>query len=413
MQETTIANQQQPWGKDVFTLLSWFEIDKVKNAKVMVVGAGALGNEVLKNLALFGVGHIVIVDFDKIEYSNLTRSILFRPEDADKGYYKAEIAAKRLKEINPTIEVEAICGDLAADVGLGIYRRMDVVIGCLDNVWARILLNKQCFRVDRIWIEGGIGDLQGQVSGYKLGVNCYRCSLEDEFTEEEAKISFSCHGDIQMNEEHGRLATTPISASIIAAIQTQEAMKIIHKEAIEKGRFISLVGGMFRYEGASNYAASSDFSPYYDDCPDHEYWNNIKEVPTLSADCPIKDALAILRNFLKAEQVEINMLNNKFVKYLYLKDNPNKTFQVSMPFSKITEFIKNNDELVKEKNNLRHYSYENINENEDEFPYQKYQQYTLKQMGIPYFDIIQVTTEKGTFYVELSADKQRYKTILE
>ena len=65
------------WGEGVFTLLSWFKKEKVKNAKVLVAGAGALGNEVVKNLALFGIGHIYVCDFDRIEISNLTRSILF------------------------------------------------------------------------------------------------------------------------------------------------------------------------------------------------------------------------------------------------------------------------------------------------------------------------------------------------
>ena len=100
------------WGKEVFDLLSWYRMDTVKNAKVMVVGAGALGNEVLKNLALFGVGNIYIVDFDTIEYSNLTRSVLFREDDADKGYFKAEVAARKVREINPNINVQYICGKL-------------------------------------------------------------------------------------------------------------------------------------------------------------------------------------------------------------------------------------------------------------------------------------------------------------
>lgn len=69
---------EKEWGKEVFDHLSWYKAEVVKNAKVMVVGAGALGNEVLKNLALFGVGNIFIVDFDTIEYSNLTRSVLYR-----------------------------------------------------------------------------------------------------------------------------------------------------------------------------------------------------------------------------------------------------------------------------------------------------------------------------------------------
>ena len=93
------------WGDGVFTLLSWFKKEKVKNARVLVAGAGALGNEVVKDLALFGVGHIYVVDFDQIEISNLTRSVLFREEDAYNHAYKAEIVAKRAMEINPQINV--------------------------------------------------------------------------------------------------------------------------------------------------------------------------------------------------------------------------------------------------------------------------------------------------------------------
>ena len=74
--------RNKKWGDGVYDLLSWFDTERVRNARVLVVGAGALGNEVLKNLALFGVGNIYVVDYDTIEYSNLTRSILFREEDA-------------------------------------------------------------------------------------------------------------------------------------------------------------------------------------------------------------------------------------------------------------------------------------------------------------------------------------------
>ncbi|MCD4665194.1 MAG: ThiF family adenylyltransferase, partial [Bacteroidales bacterium] len=142
MNNCTVIRDVKDWGEDVFSLLSWFDIEKVKNAEVMVVGAGALGNEVLKNLALFGIGNIVVVDFDRIEHSNLCRSVLFRAEDAENMEYKAEIAAKRIKEINPGINILPISGDIGSDVGLGVFRKMDVVIGCLDNRFARFLINR-------------------------------------------------------------------------------------------------------------------------------------------------------------------------------------------------------------------------------------------------------------------------------
>jgi DNA-binding transcriptional regulator YhcF (GntR family) len=76
-----------------FDFISWWEREKVQQAKVLVVGAGALGNEVIKNLALMGVGHLFIVDFDTIEAANLSRSVLFRESDNKRS--KAEVAARR------------------------------------------------------------------------------------------------------------------------------------------------------------------------------------------------------------------------------------------------------------------------------------------------------------------------------
>ena len=115
----TESNNKYEWGDGVFTLLSWFKKEKVKNARVLVIGAGALGNEVVKDLALFGVGHIYVVDFDRIEITNLTRSILFREEDAFNHLYKAEVVARRAMEINPQIQVVPIVGNLFSDVGRG------------------------------------------------------------------------------------------------------------------------------------------------------------------------------------------------------------------------------------------------------------------------------------------------------
>ena len=399
------------WGAEVFPLLSWFRIDKVKNAKVMVAGAGALGNEVLKNLALFGVGNIVVVDFDKIEYSNLTRSILFRPEDADKGYYKAEIAAKRLKEINPAIHVQAICGDLSTEVGLGVYRRMDVVVGCLDSLSARTLLNRLCFRAGKIWIEGGIGDLEGQVTGYQLNKNCYECSLSEEEKREGATNNeenrVSCPKIAQGNEKRGRLATTPVSASIIGAIQAQEAMKIIHEEELKSGVFSALIGNMFHYEGKHPNAGTFEFSSYDNECVAHEYWENIVEIQSLSAKTKIGKALQLIRTTLNVESVTINLRNDEFVDYLASRSD-NKKFVTMLPKSQIPNYIDASKELeylsIKD-GGLYQNSYENIDE---EFPYPDL---TLKQIGVPYFDVLQITTEKGYAYVELSADKKYYKEL--
>lgn len=79
-------------------LITWWDQSKLKASKVLVVGAGAIGNEVVKNLALVGVGTIKVCDMDTIENSNLARCAFFR--EADQGFYKAEVLARRAQELN-------------------------------------------------------------------------------------------------------------------------------------------------------------------------------------------------------------------------------------------------------------------------------------------------------------------------
>jgi len=391
---------------DVFSMLSWFKAEKVNNARVMVVGAGALGNEVLKNLALFGVGNIVIVDFDTIEQSNLSRSILFRSDDAYSKLYKANVAAERIKEINPMINVYPICGNLANDIGIGLYRRMDVVVGCLDNLLSRILLNRLCIRAGKTWIDGGIGDLEGQVSVYQPGVSCYECNLtEDEKADFDKRIS--CTGVAKMNESAGRVATTPVSASIIAAVQVQEAMKFIHKEDMDAGVFASLAGKLFAYEGMFPSFEVYDFATDNPACTAHEYWSPVIEIPELSADTKIHQAIQLIKNQIGVQSVEINLRNNKFVDQIVSRQS-DKIFEPILPESKIPDYINSSKETmdIQALEGFYQHSFENIN---DSFPYLYF---SLKQTGIPYFDVLQVSTESGVFYIELSKDKNKYAGLI-
>ena len=398
---------KKAWGDDVFPLLSWFETQKVREAKVMVVGAGALGNEVIKNLALFGVGYLVIVDFDTIEYGNLTRSVLFRPADADKGCYKAKVAALRIKEINPDIHVLPVCGHLATGAGLGIYRRMDLVIGCLDSLEARVALNRICFRAGKTWIDGGIGDLEGLVSVYQPGKSCYECNLT---ADEKAGISkrTSCAGIVQMNEQFGRTATTPVMASLVGAVQVQEAMKFIHPDAIEAGVFTTLAGRLFVYEGAHPSVDIYDFHSgcpiHNNDCSAYEYWNPVVEVPALSADTTVLQALSLIKQALSVDTVEINMRNDKFVDRIVPREE-NGIFSPMLPASKIPDYIRNDETLRNRQITEGFYQHE-IENIDETFPYPSL---TLRQIGIPYFDVMQVSTPKGLFYVELSQDIQKYE----
>lgn len=156
-------------------LIAWWDQDRLAQSTVMVVGAGALGNEVLKNLALLGIGHITLIDFDEIEASNLTRSVLFRARD--RGRRKVDAAADAVRDINPDVHVETIHGNIITDVGLGYFADADVVIGCLDNREARLWVNRSCWKVTTPWIDGGIQEINGVAKTFVPPDGpCYECA---------------------------------------------------------------------------------------------------------------------------------------------------------------------------------------------------------------------------------------------
>ena len=391
------------WGEGVFTLLSWFKKEKVKNARVLVAGAGALGNEVVKNLALFGVGHIYVCDFDQIEISNLTRSVLFREEDAYNHAYKAEIVAKRAKEINPQIEVTPIVGNLFSEVGFGLYNAVDVVIGCLDSRIARYQLNRLSMRAGKTWIDGSIENLTGAVKVYTPGVSCYECGLSrEEFNN--IMLRTGCADVVRTQTSAGRVATTPISASIIGAMQVQEAMKVIHTEESLPVPFKTLSGKIWRFEGMTNAVNVYKYASWKNNCPAHERWDDIVKGENLSANMSVAQILEGLKNLLGVDALEINMRNNKFVEKI-ISDKQEKEFDIRIPESQLDNYISSNEEL--RKLSYRTLFHKCFIENIDE--YFPYMEMSLKDIGIPLFDILQVSTNKGQFFVELSADAQFYK----
>lgn len=399
------ADRKYEWGEGVFTLLSWFKKEKVREARVLVAGAGALGNEVIKDLALFGVGQIVVVDFDRIEISNLTRSVLFREEDALEHRYKAEVAAQRAMEINPQIKVTPIVGNLFSEVGLALYKSVDVIIGCLDSRLARYQLNRMALRAGKTWIDGSIENLTGVVRVYSPGKSCYECGLSrEEFNI--IMLRTGCADVVRSQTSQGRVATTPISASIIGAVQAQEAMKIIHLDAYESDSlpFSTLQGKMWRYEGLTNTTTSYKYASWKKNCPAHEEWSPILQAKKMTADMTVADALEEIKRICDTEAVEINLMNNKFVETI-ISDNPEKEFKVMIAESQLDNAISSDSEMRKlsYKTVFHKIFHENI---DSYFPFPEL---TLREIGIPYYDIIKVSTDKGEYYIELSADKFRFE----
>jgi len=206
-------------------LIDWWDQNKLLKANVLVVGAGALGNEALKLLALMGVGRIHIVDFDTIETSNLSRMVLFNEKDI--GRRKAEVAADRTRQLNPDAEVTYTHGNLEYDLGWGEYKEADVVLGCLDSIDARLTLNRICQLVGVPWINGGIAVTEGEVSYFDPDQGaCFECTMTESMWQQKNQ-RYSC-GWLRSLISEPKVPTTATMASIVAALMVNQAFLVLH-----------------------------------------------------------------------------------------------------------------------------------------------------------------------------------------
>ena len=372
-----------------------FDQQQVAAARIMVVGCGALGNEVLKNLVLLGVEHIVAVDFDIVEVGNLSRSVLFSKQDADARRLKVEVIAERLKAMNPAVEVKTICGDIAYDVGLGLIRQMDVMIGCVDSRWARYCINRLCMRAGIPWVDGGIEELEGTARVFVPGKNCYACNLGPEGLKDLAR-RMPCSGIIRRQEQAGHAPTTSIVASVIGAVEAQEALKLVHREALERGELTSLCGKMFYYDGQHLTTKVIDFQAYDDDCTMHDRWMPIQS-SELSDGQTVAEALSAIKRKFDAHEATVCLENDCFVDYVVERSNDRKT-QVMCPGRAVELFVERDKALRGiPLSGMYQHEYREIDES---FPYQTC---TLSQLGVPAQDVLHVMADGQDYYLEMVA----------
>ncbi len=284
----------------------------LKDSTVLIVGVGGLGTEIAKNLAMAGVGMLHLIDLDFIEHSNLNRQILFY--DAEEGEPKSKVAARTLKKINPHSRYIWHYSNLE-DVNPEIYANADLYISGLDSVTARNELMRRAVQFKKPMIDGGTATYYGHVYTYLPDVNsCLQCDPQREreretlaactlvgiprkrshcllkgqlFFEskhnrppdttemEEVKIALDYANDlvkehfpesglftideaVKMIDQHD---PTVISINaVIASIQTQEALKLLHHlKGIELGVvnpeyliYNGLVGKFFYLEKPPN-----------------------------------------------------------------------------------------------------------------------------------------------------------------
>ncbi len=187
--------------------------EKLCDARVLVVGAGALGSPVLMYLTAAGVGTIGVLDGDEVDVTNLHRQVIYTNDDIGKP--KAIIASERLKAMNPEVNVVPHLVRLHRANALEVLSEYDLIIDCTDNFPSKFLVNDACVILGKPFIIGGVLKFSGQLSVYNYqGGPTYRCLLQEEPDPLEAP---SC-------AEVGVIGMVP---GIIGTMQALEAVKII------------------------------------------------------------------------------------------------------------------------------------------------------------------------------------------
>jgi molybdopterin/thiamine biosynthesis adenylyltransferase len=193
-------------------------------AQVDVVGLGGLGGAVVEILARMGTGTLNVIDGDMFEESNLNRQFLSTPKLMAKS--KADTAARRIKEINPSIAVNPCSQFLSQKNGLELLNRPDVVVDCLDNVKARFILERLCRQVDAPLVSAAVAGSTGHVT------TIYP-------QDRGLKLIYGDPDKIPSQGAEASLGTVPYAVTFLAALECAEVVKIIqHKGSLLRNKLL-------------------------------------------------------------------------------------------------------------------------------------------------------------------------------
>jgi len=186
---------------------------RLAEATVLIVGLGGLGSPVSIYLAAAGIGHLILVDFDRVDLSNLQRQVVHRTRDI--GRLKVESARDQLLELNPDVRLTLVDHAPEEDELLELAARSDVVVDATDNFTSRFAINRACVRTGTPLVSGAAIRFEAQVSVFdpgRAGGPCYRCLYHDD-----AAVEETCTANGVMAPLLG----------IVGSIQAAEAMKLI------------------------------------------------------------------------------------------------------------------------------------------------------------------------------------------
>jgi molybdopterin/thiamine biosynthesis adenylyltransferase len=206
--------------------IHWFDRDYVRGLDIVVVGAGAVGNELVKNLCLLGVGKLHVIDFDRIEVHNLPRTILFR--ESDIGRSKAEVVAERSAKFDPNVELSFSDGDFWDTLSFARLRRTNAVVSCVDNLEARLRLNVLCQLAGVPLVNTAIDSRSVAVEHYPFAkapdCACYGCTLPPT-AYARMRDRYSCGWLRKVAFEERKIPTTIITSAFAGAFAAAEVLQ--------------------------------------------------------------------------------------------------------------------------------------------------------------------------------------------
>lgn len=223
--------------------------ERLMASSVLAVGAGGLGSPALQVLAAAGVGRITVIDPDTVDETNLHRQTIFAT--ADVGRPKASTAAKRLRELNPRVDVYELDEAFDERNGRRLVRDHDLVLDCTDRFTSRYGVNDACVLEGRPDVSASIFRFEGTLSVFAAGGPCYRCL----YPQPPAGAAGGC-------AEAGVVGSV---AAILGAWQANEALKILASAGVP------LYGRMLLFDGASAHVREIRFErdPQCAVCGDH------------------------------------------------------------------------------------------------------------------------------------------------
>jgi molybdopterin/thiamine biosynthesis adenylyltransferase len=240
--------------------VGWLDLEAVSKARVLIVGAGALGNEVGKDLALSGFRKMTVVDMDRVAGSNLNRCLFFNHQHAEGKVEKAIVVASGIEALSPHARARAVVGRLES-LPASFFEEFDIMLGCLDNIAARLTLNSHAYRCGKPLIDGGMDGFVGKVMVcLPPEAPCIQCTMNRSHAKV-AGMRFSCTGrDVVFHEP--RLAAEITTTSVISAVIVRESLKVV------SGRRDMVLRNCLYYDGGRNQCEELEVA-VDPDCPNH------------------------------------------------------------------------------------------------------------------------------------------------